>query len=73
MNTIQFGLSNDDFLYDRYTAKLYLEDKDFCYMIKVYRNGKVVKFTDNRMLGGEYTEEELPNDVKEVISNYLFR
>lgn len=72
---IETGTVNDDFVHSRITAKAYTDESENCYLLKIYISkkqiGKIVTFTDQRDIGGEYVEKELSGDLKTAITKQL--
>lgn len=66
---IDEGLINDDFIHDRVTGKFKLDDSSY-YPIKIYNDGRIVGFSDQRFSGGEYIECELDSSLITEIQKY---
>lgn len=71
IKAIEYGLINDDFMHNRFTAKCYIEYPDHYIPCKVYKTGLITAFTDDRIVGGEYVEREVDDVLKSEIQDFL--
>lgn len=64
--SVELGLVNDDFLYDRETIRVAYSENSFN-TFKKYSNGEIKGYFDERFTGGEYEEYELDPKTKHEI------
>lgn len=68
---IESGLNMDDFVHDRRTLRVKMSNGDI-HMLKKYRDGRIVGFSDSRFsFAGSYREYELNTDFMMKIEIYL--
>jgi len=75
---IELGLENDDFIHQRITLKVWTDYPNEYLPIKLYRDGSMKSFSDNRLSGMDFengyvekeiNDNELIEDLQKMIIN----
>lgn len=67
---VERGYINDDFLHDRESLRITF-GSGYVTALKMYRDGRIVNFNDERWTSGEYTESDCTQEFTEKVKQHL--
>ena len=78
LKAIEWGSINDDLIFDRITLKLFIEYPNKYLPVKLYKDGTIKSFSDNRLeamdfingyIENDFTDKEIERDLSIMLKN----